>query len=135
MSDPNEGLHILIVDDEASIRDLLQRMLSRLPAQIDVASEGQDALDLIRREDYDLIVCDLWMPGMNGPSLYAVVSQERPDLTQRIIFITGDNIGGGAAEFLAASGCLYLVKPFSMQMLLDTVNIALGGSPSAREVD
>jgi two-component system NtrC family sensor kinase len=104
---------ILIVDDEAGITRGLARLLRRDGHTVDTASNGRQALAMLHAHRYDLILCDLRMPELDGPSLYRVVAEHHPHLLARFIFLTGDTLGADARTFLEQTGVPRLVKPFS----------------------
>ena len=106
--------HILVVDDEPAIRDLVSRVLARDGQTVDLASNGQEALDMILGNRYDCIILDLKMPGTSGQELYRLVDNADPDLARRIIFITGDTVRPEARDFLKATGNPFLSKPFDL---------------------
>jgi CheY-like chemotaxis protein len=83
-------LRLLVADDEDAVRLTWNRYFTKLGAQVTVASDGQQALDLIRRQDWDAIVLDLKMPVVNGWEVVQATRQERPDLAGRIVVVSGD---------------------------------------------
>ena len=85
---------------------------------MDRAGDGQEALDQIHKTVYDLLVCDLKMPRMDGPTLYRAIIATEPALARRMIFVTGDVAGTEAERFLEESGCQWLAKPFRLGDLL-----------------
>jgi CheY-like chemotaxis protein len=79
----------------------------------------------VERTRFDLVICDLKMPHLDGKELFRVLSAREPRLAKRIIFVTGDVAGDDSEAFLAQSGCRYLAKPFRAGDLLRTVVEAL----------
>lgn len=112
---------VLVVDDEAAIRDVLTRALSQWGVQAEAASDGAAALAMMEHTEYNLVICDLHMPGMDGRSFYAALNATVPDLSQSLIFITGDSISAEAAAFLGQTGCQHLTKPFDIAVLMRTI--------------
>jgi PAS domain S-box-containing protein len=106
------GLRILIVDDEAEIADTLSEILQGEGHETDVAADGRQALDRILAGDYDLILSDLRMPALDGPGLHRALAERRPEMVERLAFITGDSLSAEAQAFLAQSSAPYLEKPF-----------------------
>lgn len=103
----------LIVDDEEEIAASLADFLSIEGFQCEILVGGAAAQSrLAQGADYDLVVSDLRMPGVDGPALYAWVKAHRADLAPRIGFTTGDTLGANAARFLADVGRPVLEKPF-----------------------
>jgi PAS domain S-box-containing protein len=109
---PDDGRSVLIADDEAEVGRLLSEMLSAQGYRCDVVGSGEAAQALLERHDYDAILCDVRMPSVDGPALFAWLSEHRPHLCARIAFVTGDTLGVSAGGFIARSGRPVLEKPF-----------------------
>ena len=109
-----ENKRVLVVDDEPWVAEILARMLEADGHQVDIAANGNVALDRVRTQHYDLIVCDLRMPELDGPGLYARLEAERPDLVPRVVFITGSAMTPAVERFLDHSGAPFLNKPFTL---------------------
>jgi two-component system NtrC family sensor kinase len=103
---------ILIVDDEAGIMSALAYLLGRDGYVVNTASNGRLALEKIEEGAYDLILCDLRMPELDGPGLYRELEQRAPDLLKRMIFLTGDTLSSETRLFLKKVDMPYLSKPF-----------------------
>jgi CheY-like chemotaxis protein len=74
---------------------------------------GQQALQMLQQQDYDLVLCDLRMPELDGPALYRHVMHSKPHYLQRFIFLTGDTLSPEVEAFLNQVDVPRLVKPFS----------------------
>ena len=107
-------LRVLLVDDEASLRLLLSRFLRRAGHIVHVAGDGREALALLETRSFDVIVTDLRMPDIDGPQLFAALGQDRPELVERVLFISGDTVGPHTRRFLDDSGRPFLAKPFTL---------------------
>src|SRR5260370_42524967 len=83
-----KGRRILVVDDEADIVNLLVEILTREGHQADTAPNGAAALTLVEGHEYDLILCDLRMPVLDGPGFYRQLQRRRPELSRRLRFHT-----------------------------------------------
>ncbi|MBI5772666.1 MAG: response regulator [Verrucomicrobia bacterium] len=105
---------ILILDDEKSIAELLGEMLGILGYKTTLCHAAPPALELIERCEFDLILSDIRMPTMDGKQFYKAVAAKRPELAQRIIFLTGDVVAEETQSFLASIGNHYLSKPFQL---------------------
>lgn len=108
---------VLIVDDEPALADTLSRMIAREGAKTTVAIGGQQAIAALETRDFDAILSDIRMPGVDGPALYAWIRENRPHLIERIAFVTGDTLGPTANTFLADVDRPVLEKPFSRPAL------------------
>ena len=120
-----KGRRILVVDDEADIVNLLVEILTREGHQADTAPNGAAALTLVEGREYDLILCDLRMPVLDGPGFYRELQQRRPELVRRLVFITGDALSSSMAAFLAVAARPRLPKPFSVPEIREIVARAL----------
>jgi PAS domain S-box-containing protein len=103
--------HILVVDDEPDVAQLLIDILERDGHRVDRANSGREALTRLRYGEVDLILCDLRMPDLDGPALYRELTAQRPELLSRIVFMTGDTLGGDMSGFLTDTGARVLEKP------------------------
>jgi signal transduction histidine kinase len=106
---------VLIIDDEQPVLNLFALLLQRLGHRPDVTLSGQEALQKIDRQDYDLIFCDLKMPGIDGRQVYEYLQNKHPELIPRLIFSSGDTLNETTHKFLEECGCLLLTKPFSFE--------------------
>jgi PAS domain S-box-containing protein len=102
----------LVVDDEQEIAESLADFLSIEGFACDIAVGGAEAQLRLEEGQYDLIVSDLRMPGIDGPQLHAWIAAERPELLDRVAFATGDTLGAAAARFLDEVKRPVLEKPF-----------------------
>jgi len=119
-------MRILVVDDEASIRDLLSKTLALAEYEVDTASDASAALDRVRGTAYDLLIADLKMPGMDGLTLIRQVKRMRADLP--VIIITGYSTESSAIEAVNLGVAGYLTKPFRVPQVLAAAAKALGAS-------
>jgi excisionase family DNA binding protein len=117
---------VLVVDDEASIRDLLAKTLALAEYEVDTASDATSALERLREAgpDYGLLIADLKMPGMDGLSLIRQVKRLTPSLP--IIIITGFSTESAAIEAVNLGVAGYLTKPFRVPQVLAAAAKALG---------
>jgi CheY-like chemotaxis protein len=122
---------ILLIDDEASFVQGLAQLLHRDGYTVDTAANGQHALAQLRTQHYDVVLCDLRMPALDGPTLYTIIQQQYPALCQRMIFITGDTLGVESTAFLAQCGQPYLYKPCTAAEVRDALQQRLGLAASA----
>ena len=114
------GSTVLVVEDEPALAAAVSEALTDAGFVVDRAGDGQEALRRVDRKTYDLIVCDLKMPKIDGIRFYQKLSTMHPDLARRVIFVTGDVAGTEAGKFLQESGCRWLAKPFRLGDLLRT---------------
>jgi excisionase family DNA binding protein len=115
---------VLVVDDEASIRDLLAKTLALAEYDVDVAPDGRTALERMRMYPYDLLIADLKMPGMDGLTVIREAKRYKADLP--VIIITGFSTEASAIEAVNLGVAGYLTKPFRVPQVLSAAAKALG---------
>ena len=115
---------VLVVDDEASIRDLLSKTLALAEYDVDTAPDGTSALDRMRAFTYDLLIADLKMPGMDGLTVIREAKRYKADLP--VIIITGFSTESSAIEAVNLGVAGYLTKPFRVPQVLAAAAKALG---------
>ena len=116
-----ETARILLVEDEPTIARVCARVLAGEGIGVDIAEEGGEALEMMKGSTYDLVLTDIKMPGMSGIEFYERLERESPELTDRVVFTTGDVLGGGTADFLRRVRKPLLEKPFTTADLRNTV--------------
>ncbi len=119
-----ERPRILVVDDEASIRDLLAKTLALAEYDVDTAPDGRSALERLRLYPYDLLIADLKMPGIDGLAVIREAKRLKADLP--IIIITGYSTESAAIEAVNLGVAGYLTKPFRVPQVLTAAAKAIG---------
>ncbi len=109
---------VLVVEDEVALGTAVAEALSDAGFRVDRAGDGEEALERVQARPYDLIICDLKMPRLDGMAFYRTIGATHPALARRIVFVTGDVAGTDAGRFLEESGCRWLAKPFRLRDLL-----------------
>jgi excisionase family DNA binding protein len=115
---------ILVVDDEASIRDLLSKTLALADYDVDTSPDGRSALERLRLYPYDLLIVDLKMPGIDGLAVVREAKRLKTDLP--VIIITGYSTESAAIEALNLGVTSYLTKPFKVSQVLANAAKAMG---------
>ncbi|MBD0417564.1 ATP-binding protein [Oryzicola mucosus] len=129
---PNRGGSILIVDDEPEILDVLREIVSPLVDRVDCVSTGAEALEYIHGTTNDILLSDLRMPEMDGPTLYSRLLQHGPGVPKRIIFVTGDALDGSIRQFAQGKkDVAVLEKPFTPDEVRDIIREALASHRNA----
>jgi len=131
---PPTPAKILLIDDEPSLVRGLTRLLHRDGYSVDTAPNGQHALAQLQTQRYDLILCDLQMPVLDGPALYTLLAQQAPALCQRVIFLTGDTLGAASTAFLAQCGQPCLYKPCTVAEVRGLIQQVLDGAAATTNV-
>lgn len=105
---------ILLVDDEPNILEALTAFLQLSQLEVRTAGNGHAALELLARENFDLVITDIRMPGMDGLDLYENATRLNRSYERRFIFMSGFLLGKSVKTRLAATGLPYMEKPFSL---------------------
>ena len=108
------GKRVLVIEDEEIITNMIKSILEEDEHKVDLASNGAEALAKIDKNFYDLIVCDIRMPYMDGKRFYNEIKNKREGLGDRIIFITGDT-SDKTIGFINETGNKFLEKPFKIK--------------------
>ena len=130
MKDPSATC-ILLVDDETVFGEMLSEMLRMKGYQTRVCSSSEDALLKMEQRQFDLVLSDFRLPGMNGQQLYETAVQRQPVLAKRFIFLTGDVLNQDAHRFIESVGCRFLTKPFKFEKVKEIVQQVLEESQDA----
>jgi DNA-binding response OmpR family regulator len=119
MSTNTPTAHILVVDDESAIRYSITKTLQRVGYQVDSAASGEEAIQKMQQQPFDVILTDIRMPGISGVDLLAKVKEQAPDAI--VILLTGYASLDTAVESLRLGAHDYLIKPSSSQDIRDSV--------------
>jgi len=114
---PARKLRVLVVDDEPPILHYMSATLESWGHTVEVASDGQYALERALAGAFDVIICDLRMPHLGGREMYHKLARQDPRTAERVIFATGDTVRGDTLRFLESIGRPYLHKPFTLAEL------------------
>ena len=126
-TDRREGLgkKILAVDDEEALLHMIKEELTQHSYEVTTVPNGETALRAMREKKFDLIVCDLKMPGINGRQVYERLREESPETCRRMIFVTGDIVGDQLRTFLEKEKRPCIAKPFALSELRNTIKTTL----------
>ena len=127
------GKAVLVIDDEEIIRLTVRDVLSNWGCEVEMARDGENALAMINRRSYDLVISDIKMPGKNGYEIFAAVKQIRSDCP--VIFMTGFGYDPNHSVICASQEGLssVLYKPFKVDQLLVDVRAAIAGTTDAQK--
>ena len=128
------GKKSLVVEDEPSIARMCLRALGAEGFEVDIAADGKAAQTLLSENGdiYDLCLIDIRTPGMNGIELYRYLKEIGSEMTNRVIFTTGDVINNEIKAFLEETGQPFLPKPFTLDELRSVIKVALALSSQAK---
>jgi CheY-like chemotaxis protein len=124
VADPSPNLQhhanrILVVEDEPTVARLIADVLEDEGFQVEVQLDGREALQHADRESYDLVICDMKMPGLDGQHFYQALAQAGNPLSKRFLFVTGDVVAQHTQQFLEHHQLPHVAKPFRMEELKD----------------
>jgi DNA-binding NtrC family response regulator len=126
------GQRILIIDDEAGIRDSLETLLTLEGFRIDLAVDGRTGLDALTRTSYDLLLLDLALPGESGIDLLPRIKALAPELP--VIMITAYGTVGNVVDAIRAGAANFVQKPWDNEKLLVDIRLAIGKTRAEQEV-
>jgi CheY-like chemotaxis protein len=119
--DKAEGSRILVVEDEPTVARLVADVLAEEGHVVDTILDSRQGLDLARARRYELVICDLRMPHLDGRAFYRQLVHDESPLQHRLIFVTGDTLAPRTVDFLQRCGLPYLAKPFLVEELKEVV--------------
>ena len=120
-----KGLSILVVDDEEEICSILDKFFSRVGHMVKAVSNGAEAIELAKREDFDLVICDLTMPGVTGHDVIKALNEL--DKVPKIGVSTGSIEDYSSAEANALKADFIINKPFRLLELANKINVLFDG--------
>jgi signal transduction histidine kinase/CheY-like chemotaxis protein len=120
-AETGKGARVLVVEDEPTVARLIADVLEDEGMQVDVLLDGREALDRAARQTFDLVICDMKMPGLDGQRFYKSLERSGNPLRERFLFVTGDVIAAQAREFLERHRLPHVAKPFRVEELTEKV--------------
>ena len=117
---------MLVVEDEPTVARLIAEVLEDEGHRVDVLLDDREALERAAREQFDLVICDMKMPGIDGQHFYKSLARTGNPLSHRFLFVTGDVIAPHTHEFLERNHLPHVAKPFRMEELTEKVRRVLG---------
>jgi signal transduction histidine kinase/CheY-like chemotaxis protein len=119
------GHRVLVVEDEPTVARLIADVLEDEGFHVDVLLDGREALERAGREPYDLVICDMKMPGLDGQHFYKSLARAGNPLREHFLFVTGDIVAAQTREFLERNQLPHVAKPFRVEELTDKVHRVL----------
>jgi two-component system, cell cycle sensor histidine kinase and response regulator CckA len=124
---PRPAASILVIEDEPSVSAFVRAALERRGYTVVEASSGADAIAKLQSSSFAGVITDIRMPGgINGADVHDWIRKNRPELSNRIILISGDTANSETQSLLASSPTPCLEKPFRVQKLISTVEKTFG---------
>jgi signal transduction histidine kinase/AmiR/NasT family two-component response regulator len=115
------GCRVLVVEDEATVAQLIADVLKDEGLEVEVLLDGREALRRASSEDYDLVICDMKMPDLDGEQFYRRLAKTENPLSRRVLFVTGDVLASHTRQFLQRNALAHLAKPFRVEELVEKV--------------
>ena len=125
---------LLVVDDEEMNRDLLSRRLERRGYAVEVATDGQQALDMVAERSFDLILLDIMMPGMDGMEVLGVLRQRYSALELPVIMATAKDDSHSVIDALNMGANDYVIKPIDFPVLMARLQAQLARKRAEEEL-
>ena len=123
MSNEHRDIRLLLVDDEAGFVDVMKKRLQKRDISVTSALSGTPAIQVLRRNDFDVAVVDLKMEDMDGIEVLKVFRKMAPDMP--VIMLTGHGSEVAAEEGITQGASSYLTKPCSLEDLIDAIRKAI----------
>jgi DNA-binding response OmpR family regulator len=114
---------VLLVEDDQTLAGIISNSLQRNNFTVTCAQGGAEGVQHILKSDYDVVLCDMVMPGFPGDMFYRAVERARPHLCRRFIFMTGHTGDPQIDEFIRSIRGLMLWKPFQLHELLEAIKV------------
>jgi CheY-like chemotaxis protein len=123
-------LPVLLIEDESAVMAYVKTALERYGYAVVCTDSGADGLKLLQEGEFLGVVSDMRTPGgVDGADVHAWLSQHRPELAARIVFITGDIANDDTAATLKRTGAPCVEKPFRVQQFISVVEKTIGKAP------
>jgi two-component system NtrC family sensor kinase len=116
-----KGARVLVVEDEPTVARLIADVLEDEGMQAEVLLDGREALQRAARQSFDLVICDMKMPGLDGQHFYKFLKRSGNPLRERFLFVTGDIVAAQTREFLEQNRVPHVAKPFRVEELTEKV--------------
>ncbi|HXE84842.1 MAG TPA: response regulator [Gemmatimonadales bacterium] len=134
-SPPRKPPTVLLVDDEAGLRRVLERFLERNGYRVLSAGTAEAAYELLASEEADALLLDIQLPTMSGLALYLAIIHRWPRMDGRIAIMTGDAEAEEVRAWLEHHHCFVLRKPFNLQQVADWVALVIQSNRSSGAMD
>jgi signal transduction histidine kinase/FixJ family two-component response regulator len=120
-----KGARVLVVEDEPTVARLIADVLEDEGMVVDVLLDGREALKRAATQTFDLVICDMKMPGLDGQHFYKSLERSGNSLRRRFLFVTGDILAVHTREFLERNHLPHVAKPFRVEELTEKVHSVL----------
>jgi len=120
-----KGARVLVVEDEPTVARLIADVLEDEGMHVEVLLDGREALARAAGQSFDLVICDMKMPGLDGQHFYKSLERSGSPLRKRFLFVTGDTMAAHTREFLESNHLPHVAKPFRVEELTEKVRSVL----------
>ena len=125
---------ILIVDDEEVVRKLLRLLLDKLGYEVKEAADGEQAIEELSKDVFDLLICDILMPKKDGWAVIKEAKSNSKSMNMRVIILTAKNEDSDVFKGYDLGANYYMTKPFTKAELLYGLRLMFDGSPEEMRV-
>jgi CheY-like chemotaxis protein len=126
------GSRVLVVEDEPTVARLISDVLEDEGLSVEALLDGREALERAAEEDFDLVICDMKMPELDGEHFYKTLAASGNPLSRRFLFVTGDVVAAHTHDFLERNQLPHVAKPFRVEELTEKVQRVLSLVKPAR---
>jgi DNA-binding NtrC family response regulator len=112
---PTEPIRLLIAEDEANLRSVISRELARRGYQVTIAQDGTQAAACLEKQEFDVLLLDVRMPGMDGLGVLAMAREM--DVSPEVVMLTGNSTVEVAVEAMKLGACDFVTKPCSLDVI------------------
>jgi signal transduction histidine kinase/CheY-like chemotaxis protein len=126
------GSRVLVVEDEPTVARLISDVLEDEGLSVEALLDGREALERAAEEDFDLVICDMKMPELDGEHFYKTLAASGNPLSRRFLFVTGDVVAAHTHDFLERNQLPHVAKPFRVEELTEKVRRVLSLVKPAR---
>lgn len=122
MSSRKTAARVLVIDDEKGLRDMLSYTLRRMKYEVVVAEDGEKGVEAARAAEFDVVICDIMMPGMDGVAVLEILKKESPRV--EVVMVTGYPTIDTSNRCTQLGAFAYLAKPYDLMALLAVIETA-----------
>lgn len=120
-----EPKSILLLEDDATLAEVLRNGLELNNYRVTRVRSGAEGIQLVIKQDFDILLCDMIMPNFPGDMFYRAVERARPYMCKRFVFMTGHSGDARIDQFIRSVRGLMIWKPFKIHELLQTMKVVL----------
>jgi two-component system NtrC family sensor kinase len=121
---------VLFIDDEPALCSLVAEYLTRQGHDVTVEQTGEEGLQRALDEHFDVIICDMRLPGISGEDVCMALLEQKPEAVDRMVVATGDILSPQTQDFFDRTGLPHIHKPFKLDQLESEIARIMSGRPA-----